>query len=143
MAMAYSPSAESSHAEPSCLRRSPFAWLLCGDLLDFHLLNPSAPLANPEPPKQHSEIRIEQKLLDNYTGRYQFICRFSIRFTNLCSLRFTGPAFAKAQTWVQVAAKFYRQGIAANYPSDALIFSLTAWSSKLVLRNSADVGSST
>jgi len=38
------------------------------DDIGFHLLNPNAPLANPEPPKQHSEIRIDPKLLDNYTG---------------------------------------------------------------------------
>ena len=31
----------------------------------------SAPLANPEPPKQRTEIPIDPKLLDNYTGRYQ------------------------------------------------------------------------
>jgi len=41
------------------------------DDIGFHLLNPNAPLASPEPPKQHSEIRIDPKLLDNYTGRYQ------------------------------------------------------------------------
>ena len=29
------------------------------------------PLANPEPPKQRTEIPIDPKLLDNYTGRYQ------------------------------------------------------------------------
>ena len=44
------------------------------DDIGFHLLNPKLPLANPEPPKppkQHTEIPIEPKLLDNYTGRYQ------------------------------------------------------------------------
>jgi D-alanyl-D-alanine-carboxypeptidase/D-alanyl-D-alanine-endopeptidase len=41
------------------------------DDIGFHLLNPNAPLANPEPLKQHSAIRIDPKLLDNYTGRYQ------------------------------------------------------------------------
>jgi CubicO group peptidase (beta-lactamase class C family) len=42
--------------------------------IGLHLLNPKAPLANPEPPKppkQHTEIHIDPKLLDNYTGRYQ------------------------------------------------------------------------
>jgi D-alanyl-D-alanine-carboxypeptidase/D-alanyl-D-alanine-endopeptidase len=44
----------------------------CGvDDIGFHLLNPKLPLANPEPPKQHTEIHIDRKLLDNYTGRYQ------------------------------------------------------------------------
>ncbi len=39
--------------------------------IGFHLLNPKAPLSNPEPPKQRTEIPIDPKLLDNYTGRYQ------------------------------------------------------------------------
>jgi CubicO group peptidase (beta-lactamase class C family) len=41
-----------------------------GDI-GLHLLNPKAPLASPEPPKQRTEIRIDPRLLDNYTGRYQ------------------------------------------------------------------------
>jgi hypothetical protein len=41
------------------------------DDIGLHLLNPKAPLANPEPPKQRTEIRIVPRLLDNYTGRYQ------------------------------------------------------------------------
>jgi serine-type D-Ala-D-Ala carboxypeptidase/endopeptidase len=41
------------------------------DDIGLHLLNPKAPLANPEPPKQHTEIPIDPKLLGNYTGRYQ------------------------------------------------------------------------
>ena len=41
------------------------------DDIGFHLLNPKAPLANPEPPKQRTEIRIHPTLLDHYTGRYQ------------------------------------------------------------------------
>jgi D-alanyl-D-alanine-carboxypeptidase/D-alanyl-D-alanine-endopeptidase len=41
------------------------------DDIGFHLLNPRVPLANPEPPKQHTEVPIDPKLLDNYTGRYQ------------------------------------------------------------------------
>jgi hypothetical protein len=40
-------------------------------MIGFHLLNPKAPLANPEPPKQRTEIRIDPRLLDNYTGRHQ------------------------------------------------------------------------
>jgi serine-type D-Ala-D-Ala carboxypeptidase/endopeptidase len=44
----------------------------CGvDDIGFHLLNPKLPLAKPEPPKPHTEIPIDPKLLDNYTGRYQ------------------------------------------------------------------------
>ena len=41
------------------------------DDIGLHLLNPKLPLANPEPPKLHTEIPIDPKLLDNYTGRYQ------------------------------------------------------------------------
>ena len=39
--------------------------------IGLHLLNPRLPLANPEPPEQHTEIHIDPQLLDNYTGRYQ------------------------------------------------------------------------
>jgi D-alanyl-D-alanine-carboxypeptidase/D-alanyl-D-alanine-endopeptidase len=41
------------------------------DDIGLHLLNPKFPLAHPEPPKQHIEIRIDPGILDNYTGRYQ------------------------------------------------------------------------
>jgi CubicO group peptidase (beta-lactamase class C family) len=51
------------------------------DDIGFHLLNPNAPLANPEPPKQHSEIRIDPKLLDNYTGRYQLTTNLIFEIT--------------------------------------------------------------
>ena len=42
-----------------------------GDDIGLHLLNPKLPLTNPEPPEQHTEICIDPRLLDNYTGRYQ------------------------------------------------------------------------
>jgi serine-type D-Ala-D-Ala carboxypeptidase/endopeptidase len=45
------------------------------DDIGFHLLNPKAPLRNPEPPKQRTAISIDPKLLDNYTGRYQLADR--------------------------------------------------------------------
>jgi len=32
------------------------------------ILNPNAPLANPEPPKQRTEILIDPRLLENYTA---------------------------------------------------------------------------
>jgi serine-type D-Ala-D-Ala carboxypeptidase/endopeptidase len=41
------------------------------DDVGFHLLNARLPLANPEPPKQRTEIHIDPEFLDNYTGRYQ------------------------------------------------------------------------
>ena len=41
------------------------------DDLGGHIWNPKAPLASPEPPEQRIESRMDPKLLDNYTGRYQ------------------------------------------------------------------------
>ena len=41
------------------------------DDIGFHLLNPNAPLADPEPPKLRTGIDIDPELLDKYTGRYQ------------------------------------------------------------------------
>jgi serine-type D-Ala-D-Ala carboxypeptidase/endopeptidase len=51
------------------------------DDIGFHLLNQSAPLANPEPPKQRTAIRIDPSLLDNYTGRYQVAPNLIIEIT--------------------------------------------------------------
>ena len=51
------------------------------DDIGFHLLNPKLPLANPEPPKQHTEIPIDPRLLDNYTGRYQMTPNFILEIT--------------------------------------------------------------
>jgi len=45
--------------------------LIGGFDIGIHLLDPKWPLANIEPPKQRTEIPIDPKLLDNYTGRYQ------------------------------------------------------------------------
>jgi D-alanyl-D-alanine-carboxypeptidase/D-alanyl-D-alanine-endopeptidase len=39
--------------------------------IGLHLLDPKWPLANIEPAKQRTEIPIDPKLIDNYTGRYQ------------------------------------------------------------------------
>jgi D-alanyl-D-alanine-carboxypeptidase/D-alanyl-D-alanine-endopeptidase len=39
--------------------------------IGIHLLDPKWPLADPGPPKQRTEIHLDPKLLDNYTGRYQ------------------------------------------------------------------------
>src|SRR5262245_54697692 len=48
------------------------------DDIGYHLRKPTAPapnpearLANPEPPKEHTEIHIDPRLLDHYIGRYQ------------------------------------------------------------------------
>jgi D-alanyl-D-alanine-carboxypeptidase/D-alanyl-D-alanine-endopeptidase len=41
------------------------------DDIAIHLLNPNAPLANPEPPKERAESDIDPTLLTRYIGRYQ------------------------------------------------------------------------
>ena len=41
-----------------------------GDI-GLHLLNPKVPLAWPEPPQQRTEIPLDPRFLDNYTGRYR------------------------------------------------------------------------
>jgi CubicO group peptidase (beta-lactamase class C family) len=51
------------------------------DDIGFHLLNPKLPLANPEPPKQRTEIHIDPELLDNYTGRYQVTPKLILEIT--------------------------------------------------------------
>jgi CubicO group peptidase (beta-lactamase class C family) len=43
----------------------------CADDIGFHLLNPKLPLADPEPPEQHTEIPTDPELFDNFTGRYR------------------------------------------------------------------------
>jgi CubicO group peptidase (beta-lactamase class C family) len=48
------------------------AFTLSGvDDIAIHLLNAKAPLADLDPPKQHTEIPMDPMLLDRYTGRYQ------------------------------------------------------------------------
>ena len=39
--------------------------------IGLHLLNPNAPLANLDPPKEHTGLPMDPLLLDHYTGRYQ------------------------------------------------------------------------
>jgi CubicO group peptidase (beta-lactamase class C family) len=59
------------------------AFTLAGvDDIGFHLLNPKLPLANPEPPKQHTETHIDPKLLDHYTGRYQMTANLILEITH-------------------------------------------------------------
>uniref|UniRef100_Q01UA1 Beta-lactamase n=1 Tax=Solibacter usitatus (strain Ellin6076) TaxID=234267 RepID=Q01UA1_SOLUE len=41
------------------------------DDIGIHLLNPKAPLADLEAPKQRAEIPIDPRLFDRYTGRYE------------------------------------------------------------------------
>ena len=62
--------------------------------LGIHVVNPKIPLANPEPPKHRTEIQIDPKLLDNYTGRYQLPDRV-LEITH-DGARFFMQAFAQA-----------------------------------------------
>lgn len=41
------------------------------DDIAMHLLNPTVPLANPEPPKERTAIQLSPDLLDTCVGRYQ------------------------------------------------------------------------
>ena len=49
--------------------------------IGIHLLDPKWPLANPEPPKERTEIAIDPRLLDHYTGRYQVTPNFILEIT--------------------------------------------------------------
>ena len=49
--------------------------------IGFHLLDPKWPLADIESPEQRTEIPIDPKLLDNYTGRYQLNPNLIIEIT--------------------------------------------------------------
>ena len=51
------------------------------DDIGFHLLNPKLPVANPEPPKERTEIHIDPQLFDNYTGRYQLTPNMVLEIT--------------------------------------------------------------
>jgi CubicO group peptidase (beta-lactamase class C family) len=73
--------------------------------IGLHLLNPKAPLANPEPPKQHTEIHIDPKLLDNYTGRYQVTPNLIFEITRDDD-RLFAQGFAKATDQPIVLPKF-------------------------------------
>ncbi len=63
--------------------------------IGLHLLNPKWPLANPEPPKQRTEIPMDPKLLDNYTGRYQLAPNLIFEVTRDGD-RLFGQTFAQA-----------------------------------------------
>jgi hypothetical protein len=63
--------------------------------IGLHLLDPKWPLANIEPPKQRTEIPIDPKLLDNYTGRYQLAPSLIFEVTRDGD-RLFGQTFAQA-----------------------------------------------
>jgi CubicO group peptidase (beta-lactamase class C family) len=73
--------------------------------IGLHLLNPKLPLANPEPPKQHTEIHIDPKLLDNYTGRYQVTPNLIFEITRDGD-RLFAQAFAQVTGQAMVLPKF-------------------------------------
>jgi len=81
------------------------AFTPCGVVdIGMHLLNPKAPLANPEPPRpaaEHTEIAIDPELLDNYVGRYQFAPNVVFEIT-----RDGGRLFAQTLAQGLAAPKF-------------------------------------
>jgi D-alanyl-D-alanine-carboxypeptidase/D-alanyl-D-alanine-endopeptidase len=81
---------------------------LCGiDDLSGHIWNPKAPLANPEPPKQHTEIPINPKLLDNYTGRYQLTPNLIIEITRDGDRLFAQTGGPKFELFAEGEKKFF------------------------------------
>ena len=71
--------------------------------IGLHLLNPKLPLANPEPPQSSStEIHIDPKLLDNYTGRYQVTPNLIFEITRDGD-RLFAQGFAQAATASPIA----------------------------------------
>jgi hypothetical protein len=73
--------------------------------IGLHLLNPKVPLANPEPPKQRTEIPIDPKLLDNYTGRYQVTPNLIFEITRDGD-RLFAQGFAQVNGQTMVLPKF-------------------------------------
>ena len=59
--------------------------------IGFHLLDPKWPLADIESPQQRTEIPIDPKLLDNYTGRYQLNPNLIIEITRDGDRLFSQP----------------------------------------------------
>ncbi len=79
--------------------------------IGLHLLNPKLPLANPEPPKQHAEIHIDPKLLDNYTGRYQVTPNLILEVTRDGDRLFTqGHAQVNGQAVVLPKFEVFAEG---------------------------------
>ena len=78
----------------------------CGvDDIGFHLLNPKLALANPEPPKERTEIPIDPKLLDHYTGRYQVTPNLILEITRDGD-RLFGQGFAQVNGQTMVLPQF-------------------------------------
>jgi CubicO group peptidase (beta-lactamase class C family) len=63
--------------------------------IGIHLLDPQWPLANPEPPKQRTQIQIDPALLDHCTGRYQLAPNLIFQVTRDGD-RLFGQTFAEA-----------------------------------------------
>jgi hypothetical protein len=81
------------------------------DDIGLHLLNPKLPLANPEAPRQHTEIPIDPKLLDNYTGRYQVTPNLILEVTRDGDRLFTqGFAQVNGQAIVLPKSEVFAEG---------------------------------
>jgi serine-type D-Ala-D-Ala carboxypeptidase/endopeptidase len=83
--------------------------------IGLHLLNPDAPLGNPEPPRQHMEVAIDPNLLVDYAGRYKFgqgileITRDGGRLFGQVSGQVAGQAIAgpKFELFAESEEKFF------------------------------------
>jgi CubicO group peptidase (beta-lactamase class C family) len=83
--------------------------------IGVHLLNPKLPLADPkppEPPKPHTEIHIDPKLLDNYVGRYQLMPNLILEITRDGDRLFAqafpqGIAAPKFEVFAESEKKFF------------------------------------
>jgi len=59
--------------------------------IGMHLLDPKWPLANPEAPRQRTQVQIDPELLDHYTGRYQLAPGSILEITREGGLLFVQP----------------------------------------------------
>jgi len=59
--------------------------------IGMHLLDPKWPLANPEAPRQRTQVQIDPELLDHYTGRYQLAPGSILEITREGDLLFVQP----------------------------------------------------
>jgi CubicO group peptidase (beta-lactamase class C family) len=66
-----------------------------------HLLNPTVPLADIDPPQQRTEMPIDPQILDRYTGRYQASPQLTFEIT-----RDDGRLFVQAVNQAMSAPRF-------------------------------------
>ena len=69
--------------------------------IGIHLLDPKWPLANPEAPQERTEVAVDPRLLDHYTGRYQVTPHLILEIT-----RDGDRLFAQAFVQTNIGPKF-------------------------------------